>query len=113
VWNEAGLEGHTVYRGMGCNSCHRALGVGEVGVAPVLDGVGTRRTLEWLESYLKDPESLVPGTAHNGSFGPDFRELEESERSLLAAFLFALKANPGSPNYPGPPLQVLPETEEK
>ena len=26
VWTEDGLEGHAVYRSMGCNSCHRALG---------------------------------------------------------------------------------------
>ena len=89
-WNDASLKGHVVYRQMGCNSCHRAFGVGEIGVAPVLDGAGTKRTLEWLQSYLQDPEALVPGTAHNGSLGPDFRLLGENERALLAAFLFVL-----------------------
>ena len=54
-WDEAGLEGHVLYRRMGCNSCHRALGVGEIGVAPVLDGEGTRRTREWLAEYFQDP----------------------------------------------------------
>ena len=108
-WTDASLKGHALYRQLGCNSCHRALGVGEIGVAPVLDGEGTKRTFEWLQNYFKDPETLVPGTAHNGSLGPDFRTLAETDRALLAAFLFALKANPGSPNYPRPPLQALSE----
>lgn len=103
-WTAVGLEGHALYRRMGCNSCHRAMGVGEIGVAPVLDGEGTRRSLEWLQAYLRDPGALVPATAHDGSLGPDFRRLTGEEREALAAFLFGLKANPGSPNYPVPPI---------
>ena len=103
TWTEDGLQGHAVYRHMGCNSCHRALGVGEIGVAPVLDGEGTRRTGEWLAAYFRDPASLVPGTAHDGSFGPDLRMLSDGERVLLVAFLTGLKSNPGSPNHPRPP----------
>jgi len=103
-WTQAGLEGKALYGRMGCNSCHRTMGVGEIGVAPVLDGEGTRRTREWLEGYLEDPGALVPGTAHDGSLGPDFRKLTAEERDALAAFLFGLKSNPGSPNYPTPPV---------
>ena len=106
-WTEAGLQGHAVYRGMGCNSCHRALGVGEIGVAPVLEGEGTRRTQAWLTSYFEEPAALVPGTAHDGSLGPDLRVLPDRERDLLVAFLFGLKANPGSPNHPIPPPEAL------
>jgi cbb3-type cytochrome oxidase cytochrome c subunit len=102
-WNDAGLQGHALYRRMGCNNCHRAMGVGEIGVAPVLDGEGTRRTRAWLDQYLTDPVSLVPGSAHDGRLGPDFRQLAPEQRRLLAEFLFGLKANPGSPNYPTPP----------
>lgn len=102
-WTQAGLDGHALYRSMGCNNCHRAMAVGEIGVAPVLDGEGTRRTPEWLERYLKDPGALIPATAHDGSLGPDFRELAANERAVLGAFLYGLKANPGSPNYPVPP----------
>jgi mono/diheme cytochrome c family protein len=103
-WTDAGLAGHALYRQMGCNSCHRAMGVGEIGAAPVLDGEGTRRTMTWLADYFRNPGALVPGTAHDGSLGPDFRKLSEEERRLLVAFLFGLKANPGSPSYPTPPL---------
>ena len=111
VWTEEGLQGHAVYRSMGCNSCHRALGVGEIGVAPVLDGEGTRRTPEWLASYFRDPAALVPGTAHDGSLGPDLRTVSASERDLLVAFLIGLRANPGSPNHPRPPPEALVQGE--
>jgi len=102
-WSEAGLQGHALYRESGCHNCHRAMGVGEIGVAPVLDGVGTRRTREWLQRYLENPLSLVPGSAHDGHLGPDFRLLADGQRHLLAEFLFGLKAGPASPNYPKPP----------
>lgn len=102
-WSEAGLQGHALYRESGCNNCHRALAVGEIGVAPVLDGTGTRRTREWLQRYFGDPASLVPGSAHDGHLGPDFRTLPDARRRLLVEFLFGLKAGPASPNYPKPP----------
>ena len=102
-WTDGSLEGHALYRKMGCNSCHRAFNVGEIGVAPVLDGEGTKRELSWLQQYFINPEALVPGTAHDGSLGPDFRNLSNDQRTLLTAFLFALKSKPGSRNYPRPP----------
>ena len=102
-WSEDGLRGHALYRESGCHNCHRAMGVGEIGVAPVLDGEGTRRTREWLQRYLENPLSLVPGSAHDGHLGPDFRLLRGAQRQLLAEFLFGLKAGPASPNYPKPP----------
>jgi len=105
-WTETALKGHELYRRSGCNSCHRALNTGEIGVAPVLDGTGTRRSVEWIGDYLTDPLSLVPGSAHDGSLGPDFRTLDAAERELLSAFLFALKSAPGSRNYPVPPQRL-------
>ena len=107
-WNETGLAGKGLYGQMGCNNCHRAMGVGEIGVAPVLDGEGTRRTLDWLARYFENPTELVPGTAHDGSLGPDFRTLTGEQRYELAAFLYGLKSNPGSPNYPTPPTSEKP-----
>ena len=102
-WTEAGLNGKALYGKLGCNNCHRAMGVGEVGHAPVLDGEGTRRTREWLQRYFNNPLSVVPGSAHDGHLGPDFRAMAEPQRVLLIEFLFGLKAGPDSPNYPRPP----------
>lgn len=102
-WTEDGLKGKALYGRLGCNSCHRATGVGEIGVAPVLDGEGTRRTRDWLQRYFDNPRSLVPGSAHDGHLGPDLRALGAGDRRLLAEFLFGLKAGAASPNYPRPP----------
>ena len=105
-WTTAGLEGKGVYGQLGCNNCHRAMGVGEVGLAPVLDGEGTRRQRDWLVRYFDNPISMVPGSAHDGHLGPDFRLLAPQQRVLLIEFLFGLKAGPASPNYPIPPNSV-------
>lgn len=105
-WTEAGLAGQARYGKLGCNNCHRAMGTGEIGVAPVLDGEGTRRTRDWLVRYFENPIELVPGSAHDGHFGPDFRRLAGNDRHVLVEFLFGLKAGPGSPNYPIPPTAV-------
>lgn len=102
-WNETALKGHALYKSMGCNSCHRAMGSGEIGFSPVLDGEGTKRSKAWIDDYLRNPLALVPGSAHDGNPGPDFRLLEKPQRDLLSGFLVALKANPGSPSHPRPP----------
>jgi cbb3-type cytochrome oxidase cytochrome c subunit len=105
-WTEAGLKGQAMYGKLGCNNCHRTLGVGEMGVAPVLDGSGTRRTRDWLARYFENPMSMVPGSAHDGRLGPDFRLLAPEQRHVLTEFLFGLKAGPASRNYPRPPTGV-------
>jgi len=102
-WTEEGLQGYQLYKRSGCNNCHRVLRLGENGVAPVLDGEGTRRSREWLHAYFDNPLSKVPGSAHDGSLGPDFRILDAEERKVLVAFMTSLKSNPGSSNYPVPP----------
>lgn len=106
-WTEAGLEGQAMYGQLGCNNCHRAMGTGEIGASPVLDGEGTRRTRDWLTRYFDNPTSVVPGSAHDGHLGPDFRRLPAEQRHVLIEFLFGLKAGPASPNYPTPPNAVV------
>jgi len=105
-WSAEAEEGYVLYKKSGCNSCHRALRTGEIGVAPVLDGEGTRRTKKWLQAYFNAPQELVSGTAHTGKFGPDFRPYSKEDKRLLVAFLVGLKSNPGSSNYPKPPFKL-------
>lgn len=102
-WSPLALQGYELYKQRGCNSCHRVLRMGEAGVAPVLDGEGTRRTEEWIHAYFLNPQAVVPGSAHTGRLGPDFRLLSTGERELFVQFLYSLKAKPGSSNYPVPP----------
>jgi cbb3-type cytochrome oxidase cytochrome c subunit len=105
-WSAEAEKGYVLYKKSGCNSCHRALRTGEIGVAPVLDGEGTRRSEKWLQAYFKNPQDVVPGTAHIGNFGPDFRPYSEEDKRLLVEFLKVLKSNPGSSNYPKPPFEL-------
>jgi len=102
-WSEAATQGYEVYKKMGCKNCHKVLRMGESGVAPVLDGEGTRRSADWIVGYFDDPQSRVKGSAHAGGMAPDFRQLAAKDRELLAEFMQGLKSNPGSSNYPVPP----------
>jgi len=71
--------GEALYRTRGCGSCHRILGNGAA-IGPALDGVGSRRSGEWLLDFLS--------RAHKG-FGP----LPPAECAALAAYLEALRSN--------------------
>jgi cbb3-type cytochrome oxidase cytochrome c subunit len=108
-WTDAAGEGYKLYKKNGCNSCHRVLRMGEAGVAPVLDGEGTRRDEEWLRAYMQDPESMVPGSVHIADrMGPDFARFDEQQKQYFVKFLVSLKSNPGSSNYPVPPFKPQP-----
>ncbi|HHJ35811.1 MAG TPA: c-type cytochrome [Gammaproteobacteria bacterium] len=110
-WSDAAGKGYVQYKQNGCNSCHRVLRMGEAGVAPVLDGEGTRRSEQWLSAYMQDPESMVPGSAHSSDrMGPDFRQFDTQQRQYFVKFLVSLKSNPGSSNYPVPPFKPQPKS---
>lgn len=97
-------EGFALMRRKGCNSCHLYMKNGEFGVAPVLDGEGTKRGYEWIKSYINDPKGVIHETRHNGVHATDFQKgWTAGEREAVATFLDALRANPGSSNYPEPP----------
>jgi cytochrome c2 len=95
--------GYTLFKTNGCNNCHVLYNMGEWGDGPGLDGEGTRRSREWVSSYLKRPAEMVRGTRHDGKFATDFSEFSDKERVSLEALLMSIKSLPGSPNYPKPP----------
>lgn len=93
-------KGYDLVRRHGCRNCHTVLKIGEWGLAPSLDGIGTRRTYQWIRAYLEDPARQMGGkTLHDGSYGPDFSAFSSEEKDLVATFLFAQKSMPGSANY--------------
>jgi hypothetical protein len=97
-------QGLELVKHHGCRNCHNVLNEGEWGLAPGLDGIGTRRTYQWIRAYLEDPARQMNGkTLHNGSYGPTFSEFTPRDKDLIATFLFAQKSLPGSPNYGEPP----------
>ena len=97
-------EGLALVKAHGCRNCHSVLNIGEWGLGPGLDGLGTRKTYAWIRAYLEDPAAQMGGkTLHNGSYGTDFSEFTATEKNRIATFLFAQKSLPGSANYGAPP----------
>jgi hypothetical protein len=93
-----GLRGSEIFRTAGCTICHRAMRNG-TNMGLVLDGVGSKRTLEYLNKFLIDPESTYPGTTmdHGPSKGAAFvAKMPQADLQAIAVFLSELRANPGS-----------------
>lgn len=67
-----------------CMGCHAVGGRGGV-VGPALDGVATRFTPERLDTWLRDPQAVKPGTAM-----PNLG-LDEKTRAELTAYLMTLQ----------------------
>ena len=55
------VQGALVYHAQGCSECHKVNGAG-MEVGPSLNGVGKRRTREWVEEHFADPPKLSPGS---------------------------------------------------
>ena len=104
-FSEKGAEGSAIYRKANCNACHRALRAGtSMGLS--LDGIGSKRTVEWLEEFLADPEKMYGKTLDHG-FPPKeaayTSQLPKEDRHLIAVFLSELKADAGSSVAKVPP----------
>lgn len=95
-----GLHGSERFRDLGCSGCHRAVRNGtNNGVN--LDGIGSRRTFDYLLTFLRQPEPTY-GTAtvdHGVGKGAAYvAELPDQDLHALAVFLSELKATQGSPD---------------
>ncbi|MGA2776419.1 MAG: c-type cytochrome [Steroidobacteraceae bacterium] len=95
-----GLKGSERFRDLGCTNCHRAVRNGtNNGVS--LDGIGSRRTPEYLTAFLHQPESTYGAATmdHGADKGADYvARLPEQDLRVLAVFLSELKATQGSPD---------------
>src|SRR5271169_6201319 len=95
-----GLNGSQRFRDLGCTSCHRAVRNGtNNGVS--LDGIGSRRTLDYLVAFLHQPEVTYRSQTMEHGLGQGaayVARLPESDLHPLAVFLSELKATQGSPD---------------
>jgi len=95
-----GLSGSQRFRDLGCTNCHRAVRNGtNNGVN--LDGVGSRRSLEYLSAFLHEPEATYGSETvdHGVGKGAAFvARLPETDLHSIAVFLSELKATQGSPD---------------
>ena len=104
-FSEKGKQGSAIYRKARCNSCHRALRAGtSMGLS--LDGIGSKRSVEWLEKFLADPETMYGKTLDHGLPPKEAAytaELPKEDRHLIAVFLSELRADAGSSVAKVPP----------
>jgi cytochrome c553 len=101
-----GKKGAGLYQRANCNACHRALRAGtSMGLS--LDGIGSARSLEWLETFLANPEETYGARTIDHGAPPKeaayVARLSEEDRRLIAIFLSELRADPGSSVAKVPP----------
>lgn len=105
-----GLKGEALFRVKGCTDCHKAVRNG-TNMGLDLDGEGSRRSLQFLIDFLKNPEptyASVTNGARTVDHGPDkaaanVAKLPEADRHALAVFISELRASQGSADAPLPP----------
>jgi cytochrome c553 len=101
-----GFRGSELFRKNNCIACHRAVGNG-TSMGLNLDGIGSRRTLAYLESFLSDPEATYP--SRTVDHGPSPKEaayvanLSSDDRRAIAIFLSQLTADRGGTAAQQPP----------
>ena len=106
-FSPVGKEGSLLYRKARCNSCHRALRTG-TSMGLILDGIGSKYDVEWIESFLVNPEAVYGAPTLDHGFRPKeaayVSDLKREDLHKIAVFLSELKANAGSSvaNVPPP-----------
>ena len=77
------MQGAMIYQMNMCGSCHMVNGMGQ-SVGPPLNGVGQRRTEDWLVEHFRDPQKFEPtSTMPPYDFPPD-------EMEAIVAYLLEL-----------------------
>ncbi len=94
-----GLKGSTLIRTQGCTACHRAMRNGtNNGLS--LDGIGSKRSVQFLTNFLKDPEATYPARTLDHGAPPKraayVSNLPEEDQHSLVVFLSELRAEQGS-----------------
>lgn len=104
-FSEQGKQGSSIYLKANCNSCHRALRSGtSMGLS--LDGIGSKRSIEWLEKFLRDPEAVYEGATVDHGLSQEagyVSRMPPEDLRLIAVFLSELRADPGSSVAKRPP----------
>jgi len=103
---KVGQKGSQIYRHQACSECHRAMSEG-TNMGNSLDGIGTRRSVEWLEKFLTNPEKTYDHVTMDHGLKPKqayyVALLPQQDIHDLAVFLSELKSDQGSSSSPVPP----------
>jgi len=104
--SEVGQRGSVIYRHQACSECHRAMSEG-TNMGNSLDGIGTKRSVEWIEKFLSDPEKTYDHVTMDHGVSPKqayyVALLPKKDIHDLAVFLSELKSDQGSSSSPVPP----------
>jgi len=82
-------QGERIYHREGCNACHKVFGNGYA-YGPGLDGIGSRRTEDWLQRYMMAPWPGVSKRRYRTEM-PAYDGLPANELEALIRYLLALK----------------------
>lgn len=104
--SEEGHRGSEIFREMRCTSCHRAMRNGtNMGLS--LDGIGSRRSPQWIHDFLRDPEATYGAPTFDHGYPPKeaayVASLPAEDLRLIAVFLSELRSDQGSSSAPMPP----------
>lgn len=85
-----------IYRDNNCRSCHSLWTLKDTlqsVPAPMLDGIGSLRSEQWLYEYLSasNPQNILPTRLKKGYQMPSYANLSEADRRTMAAYLASLK----------------------
>ena len=80
-------RGAVIYQESQCGACHVVNGRGEEN-GPPLNGVGTRRTAEWLEAHFRDPQKFDPQ-----SIMPSY-DFPADDMKAIVAYMRSLPPDP-------------------
>jgi len=103
--SEVGHKGSEIYHQNACSECHRAMSEG-TNMGNSLDGIGSRRSVVWLERFLAEPEknydhvTMDHGAKKQAAY---VSQLPKEDIHALAVFLSELKSDQGSSSSPVPP----------
>ena len=94
-----GLLGSTLFRKAECTQCHRAIQNGtNAGVD--LDGIGSKRTLQYLRDFLKHPEATYASETIDHGAAPKeaakVAKMPAADLDAIAVFLSELRNDQGA-----------------
>ena len=85
-----------LYKKYHCRECHSLWAVRDMlqnVPAPMLDGIGSLRSEDWLYSYLSAPvpQAILPSRLKPEYQMPSYANVPENERRVMAQYLASLK----------------------
>lgn len=104
--SELGHKGSELFRVSRCTACHRAMRNGtNMGLS--LDGLGSKRSKEWIYDFLRDPEATYGAPTIDHGYPPKeaayVSSIDRETLLAIATFLSELRADQGAASAPMPP----------